>query len=229
MTPYGFVYLITNTVNGKVYVGQTVQSVAKRFGQHCSAAKRNTKNIPICNAIRKYGPDAFTVTRLCEAYSIEELDARETALILRYDARNPTKGYNVKEGGQSHRMAESTKRKIGAANSVALKGKKASLETRRKRSQSINARLALEPRKPHSAETRRRIGEAGKGRPAWNKGRHLEATDGTPKQIDLRKRIVELRAAGSTFTAIATMLGMKDSNTRALYNRWVDIYLDSAA
>lgn len=54
MTKYGRIYIIRNTINSKVYVGQTKVSIKLRFQNHLSAA-RCGKDYVIGKAIRKYG------------------------------------------------------------------------------------------------------------------------------------------------------------------------------
>jgi hypothetical protein len=44
------VYLITNLINGKDYVGQTIRSISWRFSQHKSSARRGD-NLALCRAI----------------------------------------------------------------------------------------------------------------------------------------------------------------------------------
>jgi len=41
--PFGVVYLITNTVNGKVYVGQTTVGVSKRWKGHKDEARKGSE------------------------------------------------------------------------------------------------------------------------------------------------------------------------------------------
>ena len=54
-----FVYIITNRINGKQYVGQTHKSIEQRFKKHC---EENThKNMPIVKAIHKYGKENFDI------------------------------------------------------------------------------------------------------------------------------------------------------------------------
>ena len=52
--PFGVVYLITNTVNGKVYVGQTINGLSKRWKGHKNDVRNGSQN-PLHRAIRKYG------------------------------------------------------------------------------------------------------------------------------------------------------------------------------
>jgi hypothetical protein len=50
---YGRIYLITNTVNGKVYVGKTIGELRRRWSQHIKVAKKGSPT-HFSNAIRKY-------------------------------------------------------------------------------------------------------------------------------------------------------------------------------
>ena len=56
----GEIYIIRNTVNSKVYVGQTNETVRVRFRKHLSAAKTG-KGYVIGKAMRKYGLENFYV------------------------------------------------------------------------------------------------------------------------------------------------------------------------
>lgn len=61
----GYIYLITNKVNGKQYVGQTSRTIEKRIAEHFYV----NDNLPIHNSIKKYGKDNFDV---CELEKISE-------------------------------------------------------------------------------------------------------------------------------------------------------------
>lgn len=74
---YGVVYLITNLVNGKYYVGQTIQSLKQRFRVHA-----NHPSTYIAKAIRKYGRDNFLIETLCQAHNADELDRMESLWII---------------------------------------------------------------------------------------------------------------------------------------------------
>jgi group I intron endonuclease len=92
--PYGFVYLITNIQNDKIYVGQTIKNPIVRFKQHVdSALDTSTKNSKLQNAIIKYGENNFEMDILQVCYSKRELDQKEIEYILKLNAI--TQGYNI--------------------------------------------------------------------------------------------------------------------------------------
>ena len=90
------IYRITNTINGKVYIGQTIHP-DKRWWEHCQRAKTHYDNYPIHNAINKYGKDKFLFEIL--EWTMD-YDNREKELIQYYNSLVPN-GYNVAEGGPS--------------------------------------------------------------------------------------------------------------------------------
>lgn len=97
MTKYGRIYIIRNTVNDKVYVGQTHVSIKLRFQNHLSAVRRGLDYV-IGKAIRKYGEDKFYV-ELLEECLIEELNEREKYWIKFFKATDNRFGYNMSIGG----------------------------------------------------------------------------------------------------------------------------------
>lgn len=113
----GFIYQIRNTVNGKCYVGQTRQRwVSQRWNDH----KKNKTSV-ISQAFASHGLDKFEFSVICEIPN-EELNDREIKEIADRGTLAPG-GYNLQPGGGNKEMHEETKRKIGAANSIALRGK----------------------------------------------------------------------------------------------------------
>lgn len=90
------IYKITNTINGKVYIGQTIQPLDKRWSQHKRSA-RSKEACSIHRAIAKYGEENFTIECLCNC-SIEELDRLEKKYIEDYNSYSG--GYNETHGGQ---------------------------------------------------------------------------------------------------------------------------------
>lgn len=94
------IYLITNTVNGKRYVGKTKYTVAHRFSQHCS---RDDYNTYLHNAIRKYGKDKFRVEEIC-CCSDDHWRELETFYIKFYHTHHTEGGYNLTWGGDDNPM-----------------------------------------------------------------------------------------------------------------------------
>lgn len=92
------VYKITNLITGKLYIGQTVQTLEQRWKQHLVFVNRN-KNTKLSNAIRKYGPQSFIIELIEEAPDQQTLNEREQYWIKYYSALNSTIGYNMTKGG----------------------------------------------------------------------------------------------------------------------------------
>ena len=55
------IYKITNLVNNKIYIGQSARGVAERFHRHVCDAMNGKLDTHFARAIRKYGPENFTV------------------------------------------------------------------------------------------------------------------------------------------------------------------------
>lgn len=97
-----FIYRITNTANGKVYIGQTKGSPERRFKNHLDDAKRGVGS-PLCRAIRKYGEDKFLLEVLRTGLTADTIDRAEIDLIAEHRsyARDAnSNGYNQTRGGK---------------------------------------------------------------------------------------------------------------------------------
>lgn len=93
----GYIYCITNLVNGKQYVGKTTYSITKRFQEHCKdCAKIETEQRPLYSAMNKYGKESFIVEKLMECDN-EELDSYEILYIDKLNTYH--NGYNATKGG----------------------------------------------------------------------------------------------------------------------------------
>lgn len=92
----GNIYKITNKINGKVYIGQTIHSIEYRFSKHCLKSQNGC--VVLHNAITKYGKENFKV-ELIEEVPIEKLDEREIYWISYYKSTNRKFGYNILLGG----------------------------------------------------------------------------------------------------------------------------------
>ena len=90
------IYLITNTINGMQYVGQSVD-MSQRWSQHKTTAKNIKETADLYQAMREYGIDNFTCEVL-EECSKKQLNEREIYWIDYYDTFYH--GYNMTRGGQ---------------------------------------------------------------------------------------------------------------------------------
>lgn len=100
-----YVYKITNIINNKVYIGQTINPIEKRFHRHIQDAISNRLDTHLARAIRKYGPEQFKIELIDTANDQEELTKKEYYWINYYDSVN--KGYNetnskLKCGGNTY-------------------------------------------------------------------------------------------------------------------------------
>lgn len=93
------VYLITCIPEGKKYVGKTCQTSHARWRQHRTEARIGRKDTPLLRAIRKHGPDAFTIEDLGECDSQTKLNAKERRWIKELGTDDPAKGYNLQGAG----------------------------------------------------------------------------------------------------------------------------------
>ena len=94
----GFIYIIRNIINNKVYIGQTKTSVDIRWKEHLRHAKYGDQVIN--RAMRKYGVDKFYIETL-EICDISVIDYREMYYIDLYNSTDKSKGYNVSIGGKT--------------------------------------------------------------------------------------------------------------------------------
>lgn len=109
MEKYGSIYMIKNKLNNKVYFGQTIHSLKERYHGGIS----NTHNVYLRRSIEKYGHENFEIIEDFDiAFSTEELDDLEAMYIKKYDATNPMKGYNAKEGGANGRPSNLARDKM---------------------------------------------------------------------------------------------------------------------
>lgn len=95
----GIIYKITNTLNNKIYVGQTTRNIAERWREHRSKSAPSDGTY-LHNAIAKYGEDNFIIEEIdnCPDALLNDKE-REWIAIL--DTMYPH-GYNLTIGGEGN-------------------------------------------------------------------------------------------------------------------------------
>jgi group I intron endonuclease len=111
-------YLITNTTNGKQYVGITQSTLQRRFNQHVHQSKSKIKWI-LHESIAKHGKQCFTIVELEQNETKDSAFESEKRWISELQTLMP-KGYNMTPGGEIVVHSEETRRKMSQSH----KGKK---------------------------------------------------------------------------------------------------------
>ena len=116
----GLIYLVTNTANGKCYVGKTMLSLERRKRAHQTDALNNSP-LYFHRALIKYGFEAFIWRRKFISEDETELFRKEVEYIKKLGSKNP-RGYNLTDGGEgsSGRVcSQETREKVASS----LRGK----------------------------------------------------------------------------------------------------------
>jgi len=134
----GYIYLVKNKINGKMYIGQTIRkNINDRWRQHKSCKKDTVGNY-LYNAYMKYGLQNFEYKLICICFD-EDCNKLEKEYIQKLNTLYPN-GYNLQVGGGNHNLSEEIKNKIKEKNKGKVnhnKGKKMSEEQKIKLSQSL--------------------------------------------------------------------------------------------
>jgi len=163
----GIIYKAINKINGKSYIGQTINDEIPK-DRHFSNAL-NDKKYLLSKAIRKYGYENFDWEILCECESKKDLDEMENYHILKYCAHMSDNGYNMTWGGDG-------------GDTFSCKSEEEKVEISRKISKSISkSQLGV----PRTERAKKALSEAQKK--LW------QNSDYRKKQIESFKRSVDLK------------------------------------
>jgi len=173
------VYALTSPT-GKIYIGQTIQGLDKRWRQHVKYAKAGRRS-KLYTSMRKYDPKLWSVEVLAECSSVAEMNIMEILAIqmfgdLNLDAggrgggpRSPETIDRLREAATGRKASDGTRARMSASAS----GKSRSDEHQARLTASMTGYKHTEEAKrnmseahvgnKHTEESKRKIGEASKG------------------------------------------------------------------
>lgn len=102
----GYIYCITNTSNGKRYIGQTIQDIETRFYQHKKECFTRHTKTALYQAFEKYSIENFKIDEVCcitdtsKSSLKSQLNELEIKYISEYNTLSPN-GYNMTKGGDT--------------------------------------------------------------------------------------------------------------------------------
>lgn len=146
-----YIYKITNLINNKVYIGQTVQPKI-RWSKHKSDA-RNKPIQYIHHAMNRYGIDNFKFEVIAFCLNSEAITETENIIIIQYDSRNRNFGYNLAIGKSHGGHSKQTREKLSRIKT----------EFYQKRLEEVGSKI--------TEEERQKLSESHLGLPGSNKGK----------------------------------------------------------
>lgn len=228
------IYRITNTTNGKSYIGKTGVNFGDRWDCHRAQLNGGYHDNPhLQRAWNKYGADSFEFAVIEVVDDANKLNDLERKYIKQY--RELGLSYNIHDGGDGglflgKHLSEEAKRKIGEKNRVNMTGRKASAETRKKMSESHKKRFASMTDAERAAWGKR-VSQTASGYKWSQESRDnfskLQQTHPNGASLSLED-VHEIRRLYEqdhmSFTDISKKLGIKRSNVYniATYRRWAN-------
>jgi group I intron endonuclease len=155
------IYVATNKINGKKYVGQTIGKINKRKWHHIGDAMRRNSQRAFHRAIRKYGEANFDWEVIERCKTIEELNGKERFYIKKLNTfyRDPKCwGYNLTIGGDGACGFKHKNVRRGSDNP--MYGRVVSEETRVRIREAKRGCVGH----PHTQEAKNKISSAHKGK-----------------------------------------------------------------
>ena len=135
------IYLITNIVNQKRYVGFTSRRPQQRWSDHKVDAANPKRGSVLHKAMRKYGIENFLFEVIYCSKEKDYIISMEEFFIREYDTITDNgKGYNCTYGGEFHEVSQISREKMAIAKDGKLNhfyGKKHNEDSKRKMSDSL--------------------------------------------------------------------------------------------
>lgn len=236
----GFIYKITNRVNGKIYIGKsTYKSLRLLIARYYREIKQKNKVRYITRAMLKYGLDNFEFEIILGAVPEKQLSLEEIKYIAAYQANNEAIGYNLTIGGEGVsglKWRKESRDKQSLATIGRYKGENNPFWGKKHTKETIDAVIASnrrrrgEKRNPLSEENRKNRSERMKGNIPWNKGKEYLQIKGKNnpnyREIDIDKFKLMIRE-GKKYKEICAFFNigqccfyskLKEFNMREEYN-----------
>ena len=107
----GYIYMLENKINGKIYIGQTFRPIQTRLEEHRTG--KSSGCVAIYNAIKFHGWENFDK----DWYECpdEDLNKHEELMIEVLGTLSPC-GYNLREGGGNGKPSDETRKKMSEAH-----------------------------------------------------------------------------------------------------------------
>jgi len=203
------IYIITNKINHKVYVGETMNMKQRSYGY-----TNNVHNRPIKHAIRKHGIDNFDIQiEYFPNFTKDELILLEGELIERFKSTDRKYGYNVTSKGLDNtgkKLTAEHKKKIGDGNRFKIVSEETKERMRAYQSNMTESHKRnisegkLKKKFKHSDETKKKMSDSKKGKPSWNKGKRTGKPSHRAKITHYQRlEILEMLKCGITGREIA--------------------------
>lgn len=141
------VYIIVNKINGKIYVGQTLNK--RGFIGRWYSHKKCNDNYPLYNSMKKYGTEAFDFQPVLISDDLDEINKIEKQLIKALNTTDRRYGYNIQLGGSKGKFSKESKLKMRKAKIGKYLGKenpnygKGQTEFNKNRTMESNAKYHL--------------------------------------------------------------------------------------
>jgi len=220
----GWIYVIKNTINNKIYIGQTSKNLYIRFKQHKRDCEKNFHNMLIHKAMNKYGTENFLIRPVdiikCVTLTDfkKELNKLEMYYINIFKTTNKDIGYNLTNGGggcTGRILSETTKKKISDSKigeKNPMYGKKWSSAKRIQMKNLMTAENNHNYGKPLSEKTKQKLSNALKNREISIETRKKisESMIGIKKTDEMRKKLSESKKG----TTLSEQTKQKIKNTR---------------
>ena len=169
-----YTYMVTNNINGKVYVGSHSWDGEGLDPNYYGSGTAITR------AVKKYGKENFQVEVLYYYDTIEECRADEERILTEYDVKNCPHSYNIKNGAVGFTSEDVTGEKhplYGKRGKDSPRyGKHHTDATRQNISQAMKGRTL-------SDEHRKKLSQARKGKNNPNYGKHFTLSEEHKKKI----------------------------------------------